>query len=507
MYGTVIGHSMASPDVALPEWPISVVSGILRGDAQMWVAGGAVRDLILGRQPRDWDFVVSTSGLPIARAVADHMGGAYYPLDYERQTGRAIVADPASGHRLMLDFAALRGNSITEDLQARDFTINAMATSVKGNLIDPTGGFADLKLRLLKMVTPDCFSADSVRLIRAVRLSSQLGLAIADDTRSRIIAEAPSIATSAPERVRAELVGLLALSEAAEGLRLLGDVGIFPHVFPELATPNCMAGYTVDAQSLAAIGALVALETHLAGNDAGGPALESALILTVQGLSERAREGLRSYLNGCVGTEVTRSILIRLAALFVYRTGRLPMDAGPRSQFEHRMAELRFSNSAIEFATALARSQDLLAQLAASGTLHRAGAQDVAARRATYRFFRGAREAGVGAVLLALAREADSTQTSCQSTLQDDYVRAAYTLLESYLCRYSEVIAPIPLLRGQELLALGVPPGPSVGKVTALLAEAQAAGEVAAPAHARALVRQWLKQDDDCGSGATEKIA
>jgi len=484
------------------------VSGILRGDTQIWVAGGAVRDLILGRQPRDWDFVVSTSGLPIARAVADHMGGAYYPLDYERQTGRAIVADPASGHRLMLDFAALRGNSITEDLQARDFTINAMATGLEGNLIDPTGGFADLKLRFLRMVTPDCFAADSVRLIRAVRLSSQLGLAIADGTRSRIIADAPSIATSAPERVRAELVGLLALSEAAEGLRLLGDMGIFPHIFPELATPGCMAGHTVDAQSLAAIGALVALETHLTGNDAGVPALESVLIHTVQGLSERAREGLRSYLSGCVGTEVTRSILVRLAALFVCGTGRLPTDAGPRSDFEHRMAGLRFSNSATEFATALAESQGIFAQLAASGTLPKAGhAQDAAARRATYRFFREAREAGVGAILLALARETDSTQTSYQSTFQDDYASAAHTLIESYLCRYSDVIVPIPLLRGQELLALGVPPGPSVGRITALLAEAQAAGEVAAPAHARAFVRQWLKQDDDCDSGATEKRA
>ncbi len=231
----------------------------------------------MGHQPRDWDFVVAASGLTVARAVADRLDGAYYPLDHERQTGRAIVTDPASGLRVILDFASLRANSIIEDLQTRDFTINAMAVSLEGDLIDPVGGATDVSLRQLRMVAPDCFTADSVRLIRAVRLSAQFGMTITEETRSRIVVEAPAIAATAAERVRAELVALLALTTASEGLGLLVDLGIVQHMVPELVTPT-PSGPVVDNTSLAAVEVLAALNTIWPTTVTRGSAVAAPLI-------------------------------------------------------------------------------------------------------------------------------------------------------------------------------------------------------------------------------------
>jgi len=493
---------MAEPRITLPHWPVSVVSDILHGSTQAWIAGGAVRDLILGHQPRDWDFVVAASGLTVARAVADRLDGAYYPLDHERQTGRAIVTDPASGLRVILDFASLRADSIIEDLQTRDFTINAMAVSLEGDLIDPVGGATDVSLRQLRMVAPDCFTTDSVRLIRAVRLSAQFGMTITEETRSRIVVEAPAIAATAAERVRAELMALLALTTASEGLRLLVDLGIVQHMVPELVTPT-PSGPVVDNTSLAAVEVLAALDAYLANNGHEGSAVAAPLISAVDALSDGAREGLRAYLSCNVGAEMTRDVLIRWAALYARKgASRSGTGEGLCSQIAHRMAELRFSNSAIEFATALMRSQQTFARVAATGTLSETGTVlDVEARRVIHRFFKEAHEAGVGAVVLALARASVTAQPPSPSTLWDAQVSCAHALIEGYLCRYTEVVAPKPLLRGQDLLALGVPPGPSVGKATALLAEAQAAGEVTSAAQARTFVLQWLEQEENRTAG------
>ncbi|MCU0521736.1 MAG: hypothetical protein MUF84_13725, partial [Anaerolineae bacterium] len=217
---------MPQSDITLPLWPIAIISAVLDEEMQAWLVGGAVRDLVLAHQPRDWDFVVTGSGLRAARAVANKLGGAYYALDVERQTGRAIVTDPASGLRVTLDFAALRHATIEDDLLARDFTINAMAASFDGRILDPTGGFGDVIGRVLRMVSPTCFQADGVRLVRAVRLVAQFGLMLEHTTRARIAAEAGAITNAAPERVRAELVALVALPAAATALALLVELGL-----------------------------------------------------------------------------------------------------------------------------------------------------------------------------------------------------------------------------------------------------------------------------------------
>ncbi len=171
------------PFIAVPSWPLRAI-GHLLPETAIWLAGGAVRDLLLHRVPHDWDLVLPGSGLGIARRVANALGGAYYALDHERGTGRAIVKHPASGETATIDFAAMRGVDIDEDLRTRDFTINAMALTLDGCIVDPTGGQADLAIGRLRMVSPTCFQDDPVRLLRAIRLSMQLALVIERETDS-----------------------------------------------------------------------------------------------------------------------------------------------------------------------------------------------------------------------------------------------------------------------------------------------------------------------------------
>jgi len=170
---TSIINSNFSPLVSLPSWPWQIVyrQAQERG-SYVWLVGGAVRDLLRRRMPHDWDFAVDRDALRLARQVADVLGGAYFPLDADRETGRVIVQSK-EGIPQVLDFALLRGAGLAEDLRMRDFTINAMAVGNDGALIDVIGGYDDLLAGRIRATSERAFQDDPVRLLRALRLAAQ----------------------------------------------------------------------------------------------------------------------------------------------------------------------------------------------------------------------------------------------------------------------------------------------------------------------------------------------
>ena len=223
----------------LPDGPWEAVHQIARQfGLRVWVVGGAVRDSLLGRPVHDWDFAVDRDALRLARAVADTLDGAYFPLDEERRTGRVILTEP-DGARLELDFALLRGADLEADLLARDFSINALALNDGGNLVDPTGGQADLAAGRIRVTHEGAFRDDPVRLLRAVRMEAELSTTtetarIDPQTGAWMQRDAALMALPSPERVRDEFARLLALPGAARHLQRLDECGLLDHTVPEM---------------------------------------------------------------------------------------------------------------------------------------------------------------------------------------------------------------------------------------------------------------------------------
>ena len=228
-----------------------------------YLVGGAVRDEQLGLDSKDADFVVpgvDYGGL--RRALEPHgrvedlevagrlVGARLYPRDRalrklapagiefapartERSTGPGrhdfeIVADPSL--------------SIEDDMARRDFTVNAMARRLKtGELVDPYGGAADLERGVLRTVRPTSFAEDPLRLVRGLRLVSQLGLEPDDVTLEQMRAEADSVGLVSAERIggglrsdgMGELSKLLLGREPAKALRLARDTGVLTALLPE----------------------------------------------------------------------------------------------------------------------------------------------------------------------------------------------------------------------------------------------------------------------------------
>ncbi len=498
---------MTQPFNAVPAWPLQAI-GHLLPDTGIWLAGGAVRDLLLHRVPHDWDLVLAGSGLGIAREVANALGGAYYALDRERGTGRAIVTHPTSGTSATIDFATMRGADIEEDLGARDFTINAMALTRGGCLVDPTGGQTDLATARLRMVSPTCFRDDPVRLLRAIRLSMLLALEIERETARHIGTEAESILDVAPERIRTELMTLLSLPTAPEGVRWLQAFGLLTRVLPEAVVSE-------GADSVPAAGTLeqVLRIDHAADGCGAGP-LQGCVgprETPAPALRREHRSHLEPYLTHPVGSETTRADLLRWAALFcdAAAIGSGTTKAGTEAArlAEHRMEELRFSRNEIAFVRLTLIGQDgfqalLSADTTGSERLSSALAQpgraispeppdypDALTRRMVFRYFRTTRDAGVAAALLFIARAAARPRTPAAPETASGAIAVATTLMEAYFHCRDEIVDPPLLLSGDDVMALGVPQGPAVGRLIATLREAQAAGDVSSTADATALIR------------------
>jgi tRNA nucleotidyltransferase (CCA-adding enzyme) len=200
------------------------------GTDPLYVVGGAVRDLLLGRGRADLDIVVEGD----AAALAARLGAE--PVSHERFATAKVLLD---GHEL--DIASARSESyphpgalpevapaagIEADLGRRDFTVNAMAIPLRGEarLIDPHGGQADLDSGLLRVLHADSFVDDPTRAIRAARYAARFGFALEPGTAALL--RAADLGTVSPDRRQAELSRLAAEPTAVRGLALLVDWGL-----------------------------------------------------------------------------------------------------------------------------------------------------------------------------------------------------------------------------------------------------------------------------------------
>jgi len=223
----------------MPDKVKNIIEALKQHGFEAYTVGGCVRDMVLGREPEDWD--ITTSATPgevkkIFRRTIDtgiQHGTVTILIDkdhYEVTTYRLDGTYEDNRHPKEVIFTA----SLTEDLKRRDFTINAMAYNEQEGLIDLFGGMEDLKNGLIRCVgsAEERFNEDALRILRAVRFSAQLGFTIEGDTKGAVIDKVELLHNISAERIRVELTKLL-LSNHPDRLRILYEVGITRVVLPE----------------------------------------------------------------------------------------------------------------------------------------------------------------------------------------------------------------------------------------------------------------------------------
>jgi len=234
---------------SLPKEVLDVVEKLEAAGFKAYIVGGCVRDLLLDREPKDWDVATDAKPEEIQKIFEDSVyENAFGTVGVKTQsTKRELQIVEVTTFRLEGKYTDKRhpdevkfAKTIEEDLSRRDFTVNAlalrMADGIVGETIDPFGGQEDIKNRLIKTVgkPEERFSEDALRLMRAVRLAVELDFQVDFNTRRAIEKLAGELEIIAKERIRDELVKILQTPRAAQGIILLEELNLLSYVLPEL---------------------------------------------------------------------------------------------------------------------------------------------------------------------------------------------------------------------------------------------------------------------------------
>lgn len=243
-----VGHyikQLAATDPAV--W--NAYQALRKAGGQVYVVGGAVRDALLQKEPKDIDLMVA--GLPaeaVSHALAnlpgrvDLTGKRFGVYRYNTAGHEVEVALPRqdkyeSGRRGEGQITVDHNLPVETDLQRRDFTVNSMAVDLdSGQLIDPYGGAEDIERHTLRTTHPSSFEEDPTRLVRALVASSRHGLQPTEATRAEMSGNAHRLDHEAREPLQRELDKLFSSSNPAGAIRLAKDTGVLKYLLPEVSS-------------------------------------------------------------------------------------------------------------------------------------------------------------------------------------------------------------------------------------------------------------------------------
>ena len=461
---------------------------------ELYVVGGAARDVLLGREVGDWD-LVGHGVIDIARHFAEEHDLRAVVLHEDLPTVRVILTpgDPTG----FLDFVELRAPTIEQDLRRRDFTINALAWDIRGadELIDPTGGLDDARRGVVRAPGREVLESDPLRVLRAFRFAAQLNFDFGPDTAEWLAELAPRVSDVAGERIGQEMVKLFAAPHAADAVQAAEDVGALGALLPALERMRGVqqGGY----HHLDVLG-----HTLLALHEAERAINEPELFLP------RAADAVRAWVR-----DAGNRAAVRMATLFhdVGKPACRTEDEGRTRFLGHADAS---AATFLEHARRWSLPTHLRRQvvrmirlhmrpleLANSGLKAEAEGRDpgsIITLSAIRRLMRDAAPGGVGLLLVAVG-----DRSACRGPASQMEQRGRlYEIFDEMLVRYFEWVReqrerPRLVDGGALMKEFGLPEGPLIGELLDVIAEAYEDREIRTRDEALALAREILAEMDD----------
>ncbi|MBE0699042.1 MAG: CCA tRNA nucleotidyltransferase [Anaerolineaceae bacterium] len=492
----------------------------------IYLVGGAVRDWILDRPVHDLDFVLPGETRRLAQEIASRFEGALFILDEKRQTTRVVLnqAKLPGGHpgeRLLLDFAAFQASDLQEDLSVRDFTINAMAVDVAhpDQLIDPTGGLADLQDKRIRACSPNSLNHDPVRVLRAVRQALGLGFRIEPETLRLMRSATGLLPRVSAERLWDELFKMLDGPQVALSIRLLDQVGALAYILPELEELKGVgqsAPHIEDVweHTLSAVQHLERLLAPLVGQYRQETVADLSVVSAVLWLG-RFRDHFFEHFQLTLVPERTLRSLLFLAALYHDIEKPASREVMPEGKIRFLGHPEKGAQTITERGLRLALSTHEIARLETIIRHHMrvhfmansllAGKEKMPSRRVIYRFFKDTGVSGVDICLLSLADTRGTFGVTLPQETWQSELEICRLLLEAYWEKTEEVVSPPRLLSGNDLIKLyGMEPGKEIGRILGALREGQAAGEIVSREEALEFTRHWVNKTLDPGERSEE---
>lgn len=308
--------------LSLPKFIEDIITRLQKAGFEAYVVGGSVRDWLLDIEPKDWDITTKARPEEIMKVIHDSkyensFGTVMVPIRKEDGTTDTVVEVTTyrseqgySDHRR--PDTVIFEDKLENDLARRDFTINSLAMSVDGELVDLFGGEKDIKKKIIRTVgePQDRFKEDALRMLRAVRFRSQLKFSIEPKTERGIQKQAGTIKFIANERIRDELIKIIASPYPSEGIQKLQELKLLNYIIPELeegigVTQNHHHTYTVYEHNILSLKHCPSAEwqVRLASlfHDIGKPRTKKII-----------KGGVTFYNHEIVGAKIVARILKRL---------------------------------------------------------------------------------------------------------------------------------------------------------------------------------------------------
>ncbi len=467
-----------------------------------FLVGGFLRDALLGRQTHDIDVAIQANDpMPFAEELARRLGGVFVPLSHEHHVARVVVDGSAYGS-WSVDLSGIQG-SLHDDLLRRDFTIDALALSLDqwdrpdwpDSIIDPTGGRADMGNGVIRAIGPQVFRDDPVRLLRAVRLSAQLDFGIDPETLELMRPDSHLVGNLAGERIRNELLAILASENVKEHLRTMDDVGLLCAIIPELQAAKGVSQprehyWDVFDHSIETVGAVERVLSPGPRNS-GTDALASLVPWSPEIDEHFAEEVSDGY---------TRATMLKMGALLhdVAKPQTKMVDPKGKTRFlgHHSIGaevcrdiagRLRVSNRGAEMLATLVENHLRPTQMCQGGAMP--------THRAIYRYFRDVGDAAIDTLYLSLADHLAARGPTITMEGWKEHIDITEHILNVGTREQAPENMP-RLITGHDVMrTLGLQPGPLVGRILEEVRGAQASGTVS-DADSALVLAQSLASDD-----------
>lgn len=412
--------------IEVPDDVVHIMDTLNANGFEAYAVGGCIRDSLLRREPEDWDITTSAHPMEIKQLFRNTIDtgikhGTVSILinkqTYEVTTYRLEGEYEDNRHPSSVSFIS----NLIEDLQRRDFTINAIAYNREDGLVDPFGGLVDLRGKIIRCVgdPKERFSEDALRTLRAIRFSAQLGFDIEKRTRDCISEMSDLIVNVSMERVQSELDKIL-MSKNPCKIRVVYETGLSAHILPQLDimmnTPqnSLYHKYSVGEHTISVL-----------GNTRENHYLRWAALLHDVGKPETRMEDIRGkdhyYNHGSSGAEIARRVL----------------------------RDLRFDNKTVDIVTRLIKYHDYKTEM-----------NEANIRRAIVK---------IGADIFPLYIELCFADLAAKSRFAIEksfgYLKYLKTTYDKIIERKDPLTIKELKINGKDLLEMGFPKGEIIGRI------------------------------------------
>ena len=435
---------------------------------KVYIVGGFLRDSIMGKDTPDIDFVVFGDAMKFAETVAIKLKGSF--INLSKKFGFFRVVIKKENRIIRLDFAKSRGKTLSGDLNWRDFIINTLLARVGSpdEIIDKFGAIKDLDRKVIREVNNSIFKYDPLRILRAIRFSSDLKFRLSNNLKKLIKKDRFLLKRVSGERIRDELFKILEYDDCTGYIKLMDKLKIMEVLFPGIVPMKRIKqsdNHHLDVWNHS-------IETVRLINDS---------IAIIEKLNKSLKDNIRKYVSEEITKGRGRTEVIKFAALFhdIAKPEVRKIIDGKVRFLRHESVgskiiakigrEFKLSKKEIKLLKIL-----VLSHLRPGNLVH----GEKITKRAVSRFIADLGNDVFGTVIISLADRLAARGKVVDSKIIERHIEIIKIILDSY--QENLIISNLPkLISGHDLMdKFCLTPGPLIGKILNEVKKAQIAGKI-----------------------------